>query len=81
MNNRQARKKRKPCRFRLGDQEAVYFIFEGTHTGIPFFSITSTGSTVRFSLMMFLRFKNGKIIEKRSHVDVNDILSQLGTTF
>ncbi|WP_345790899.1 ester cyclase [Neobacillus drentensis] len=54
---------------------------EGTHTGIPFFSITSTGSTVRFSLMMFLRFKNGKIIEKRSHVDVNDILRQLGTTF
>ncbi|MGJ9385599.1 ester cyclase [Salipaludibacillus sp. CF4.18] len=63
-----------------GDQVAVYLIFEGTHTGSPFFGVSATGSTVRFSLMMLLRVKDGKIIEKRSHVDVNDILRQLGVT-
>ncbi|QNK60450.1 ester cyclase [Paenibacillus sp. PAMC21692] len=57
---------------------AVYFIFEGEHTGIPFFSVPATGKKVRFSLMMMLRIEKGKIIEKRSHVDVHDILWQLG---
>lgn len=33
-----------------GDQVAVYFIFEGKHTGIPFFGVPATGKTVRFSL-------------------------------
>ncbi|MFC0273245.1 ester cyclase [Metabacillus herbersteinensis] len=60
-----------------GDQVAVYLIFEGTHTGIPFFGVPATGKSVRFSLMMKLRIADGKIIEKRSHVDVNDILRQL----
>jgi predicted ester cyclase len=64
-----------------GDQVAMYLIFEGTHTGIPFLGIPATGSTVRFALMMLLRIEDGKFIEKRSHVDVNDILRQLGTTF
>jgi predicted ester cyclase len=62
-----------------GDQVAVYFIFEGTHTGIPFHGIPATGKSVKFSLMMLLRIKNGKIIEKRSHVDVNDILRQINS--
>ncbi|AEI42359.1 ester cyclase [Paenibacillus mucilaginosus] len=61
-----------------GDQVAVYFIFEGEHTGIPLFSVPATGKKVRFSLMMLLRIENGKIIEKRSHVDVHDVLRQLG---
>lgn len=60
-----------------GDQVAVYFIFEGKHTGIPFFGVNATGKNVRFSLMMLLRIADGKIIEKRSHVDVNDILRQI----
>ncbi|UQZ33445.1 ester cyclase [Paenibacillus sp. PK3_47] len=60
-----------------GNQVAVFFIFEGTHTGSPFFSLPATGKKVRFSLMMLLRIKEGKIIEKRSHVDVHDILKQL----
>lgn len=59
------------------DQVAVYLIFEGTHTGIPFRGVPATGKKVRFSLMMMLRIADGKIIEKRSHVDVNDILRQL----
>lgn len=61
-----------------GDQVAVYFIFEGTHTGIPFAGVPATGKNVRFSLMMLLRIADGKIIEKRAHFDVRDILRQLG---
>lgn len=59
------------------DLVAVYFIFEGTHTGTPFFDVPATGNKVRFSLMILLRVSEGKIIEQRSHVDVNDILRQL----
>lgn len=58
------------------DLVAAYMDFTGTHTGI-FYGITPTGKKVHFSLMMFLRIKDGKIIEKRSHVDVNDIIRQL----
>ena len=60
-----------------GNQVAVYFIFEGTHTGIPFLGVSATGKTVRFSLMMLLKISDGKIIEKRSHVDVHDVIKQL----
>ncbi|MGM0876179.1 MAG: ester cyclase [Bacillota bacterium] len=60
-----------------GEHVAVYFIFEGTHTGIPFQGVPATGKIVKFSLMMLLRIADGKIIEKRSHVDVYDILRQL----
>lgn len=59
-----------------GDQVAVYFIFEAKHTGVPFHGIPATGKFVRFSLMMLLKITDGKIIEKRSHVDVQDILRQ-----
>ena len=61
-----------------GDQVAIYFIFEGTHTGIPFHDASATEKNVKFSLMMLLRITEGKIIEKRSHVDKHDILRQLG---
>ncbi len=61
-----------------GDQVAVYLIFEGTHTDIPFKGIPATGKTIRFSLMMLLRIDGGKIIEKRAHFDIHDILRQLG---
>ena len=64
--------------FAEGDQMAVYLIFEGRHAGIPFMGVQATGKDVRFSLMMLLRIADGKIIEKRSHVDVHDILRQLG---
>ncbi|MFO3787591.1 ester cyclase [Bacillus mojavensis] len=62
-----------------GDLVAVYFIFEGRHTGIPFAGVSATGKTVKFSLMMLLRIADGKIIEHRSHVDVHDILRQLNS--
>lgn len=62
--------------FAEGELVATYMDFTGTHTG-TFLGIAPTGKTVHFSLMMFLRIKDSKIIEKRSHVDVNDILRQI----
>lgn len=61
-----------------GNQVAAYFIFEGTHTGSDLFGIPATGKNVKFSLMMLLQIKDGKIIEKRAHFDRYDILNQIG---
>lgn len=55
---------------------ATYLEFTGIHTG-KYLGIEPTNKEVHFSLMMFLRIKDGKIIEKRSHVDVNDVINQL----
>ena len=63
--------------FAEGNQVAVYLIFEGRHAGIPFMGVQATGKDVRFSLMMLLRIADEKIIEKRSHVDVHDIIRQI----
>lgn len=59
-----------------GDMVAAFMEFTGTHTG-TFHGIAPTGKKVHFSLMMFLRIKDNKIVEKRSHVDVSDICRQL----
>lgn len=58
------------------DLVAAYMEFKGIHTG-TFHHIEPTNNKVHFSLMMLLRIKDNKIIEKHSHVDVNDILMQL----
>lgn len=63
--------------FAKGDQVAVYLIFEGKHTGIPLMGVQATGKDVRFSLMMLLRIADGKIVEKRSHVNVHDVIRQI----
>lgn len=59
-----------------GDFVAAYMEFIGTHAN-SYLGVEPSGNKVHFSLMMFLRVKDGKIIEKRSHVDVNDIIRQL----
>lgn len=59
-----------------GDLVAAYLEFTGTHTG-KYLSIEPTNKEVHFSLMMFLRIKDGKIIAKRLHVDVNDVINKL----
>lgn len=59
-----------------GDLVAAYMEFTGTHTG-KYFGIEPTYKKVHFSLMMLLKIKDNKIIEKRSHVDMNDIIKQL----
>ncbi|WP_250622092.1 ester cyclase [Bacillus sp. SN1] len=53
-------------------------MFKGKHTGTPFAGVPATGKSVTFSLMILLRIKDGKIFEQRSHVDVHEILRQLG---
>jgi steroid delta-isomerase-like uncharacterized protein len=64
--------------FADGDKVAAYTEFSGTHTGGPFFGVPATGESVKASIMMFLRLKDGKIIEKRAHYDRYDALKQIG---
>lgn len=52
-------------------------IFEGKHTSAPLMRVEPTGNTVRFSLMMLLTIKDGKVFEKRAHFDQKGILDQL----
>jgi predicted ester cyclase len=59
-----------------GDKVAAYLVFEGTHIG-EHQGIAPTGKRLRFSLLMLLTLKDGKIIEKRAHFDRLDIRSQL----
>ena len=58
------------------DKVAVYMIHEGKHNKNPLMGLEPKGNTIRFSLMMWLTIKNGKIIEKRAHFDRADIMSQ-----
>jgi steroid delta-isomerase-like uncharacterized protein len=62
-----------------GDQVAAYLIFEGNQSG-DWHGIAAAGAKLRFSLHMLLRIADGKIIEKRAHFDVNDIIRQLTPT-
>jgi len=58
------------------DRVAAYLIFEGK-LGSEWHGIPAKGQKLRFSLFMMLRIADGKIIEKRAHFDVNDIINQL----
>ncbi|HAV5025358.1 TPA: ester cyclase [Acinetobacter baumannii] len=62
--------------FAEDDKVAVFMIFDGYHSS-PLMNIEPKGNHVRFSLMMLLKIKEGKIIEKRAHFDNADILKQL----
>ena len=62
-----------------GDQVAAYLIFEGNQT-FDWHGIAAMGAKLRFSLLMLLRIADGKIIEKRAHFDVSDIVRQLTPT-
>lgn len=64
--------------FVQGDEAATYMTFEGTHTGGEYAGVPATGRRIRISIMQYLRIKDGKIIEKRAHIDKYDILKQLG---
>jgi steroid delta-isomerase-like uncharacterized protein len=61
-----------------GDQVAAYLVFEGRQSsdwqGIP-----ARGAKLKFSLFALLRISDGKIIEKRAHYNVSDIVRQLTT--
>ena len=60
-----------------GDKVAAYMVFEGKHTKMPVLGVEPKGNVVRFSLCMWLTFKDGKIIEKRAHFDQSDIKAQV----
>lgn len=59
-----------------GNKVAAYLVFEGTHVG-EHQGIAPTGKRLRFSLLMLLTLRDGKIIEKRAHFDRLDIRNQL----
>ena len=59
-----------------GDKVVAYLVFEGTHIG-EHQGIAPTGKRLRFSLLMLLTMRDGKIIEKRAHFDRLDIRNQL----
>jgi predicted ester cyclase len=53
-----------------GDKVAAYLVFEGVYA--------PTKRKLRFSLLMLLTLKDGKIIEKRAHFDPMEIGQQMG---
>lgn len=59
-----------------GNKVAAYMIHEGKHNKKPLMGLEPRGNTIRFSLMMWLTIKEGKIIEKRAHFDRTDIKDQ-----
>lgn len=58
------------------DRVAAYMIFEGVQAR-TIEGMRVNGGLVRFSLMMLLKVKEGKILEKRAHFDAKDVDSQL----
>lgn len=59
-----------------GDQVAAYLVFEGHQSG-EWQGIAARGAKLKFSLFGLLKIADGKIIEKRAHFDVKDIVRQL----
>ena len=59
-----------------GNKVAAYMIHEGKHNKNPLMGLEPKGNIIRFSLMMWLTIKDGKIIEKRAHFDRTDIKNQ-----
>lgn len=62
--------------FAHDDKVACYMIFEGVQSA-PMHDVPPTNKKVRFSLMMLLTIKDGKIMEKRAHFNHADIIDQL----
>lgn len=59
-----------------GDRVAAYMNFEGLQVR-TLEGMAVKGGLVRFSLMMLLKVKDGKIVEKRAHFDQKDVDAQL----
>lgn len=62
--------------FAHDDKVACYMIFEGVQSE-QMHDVRPKNKKVRFSLMMMLTIKDGKIIEKRAHLNEADIMKQL----
>ncbi|MFC3022693.1 ester cyclase [Vibrio zhugei] len=62
--------------FAHDDKVACYMIFEGVQSA-QMHDVLPTNKKVRFSLMMLLTIKDNKIIEKRAHFNMADMMKQL----
>lgn len=62
--------------FAHDDKVACYMIFEGIQSA-PMHDVLPTNNKVRLSLMMLLTIKENKIIEKRAHFNMADMIKQL----
>lgn len=62
-----------------GNQVVTHMIFRGTHTG-QFLGIPATGKRVAVDEIQIMRLEKGKIIERRSVIDMISLLAQLGAT-
>lgn len=62
--------------FAEDNQVAAYMIFDGKQSGVHD-GVSARGARLRFSLMMLLTLREGKIMEKRAHFDRLDVRNQL----
>jgi len=62
--------------FARDDKVACYMIFEGVQSAMMH-DLPPTNKSVRFSAMMMLTIQDGKIKEKRVHLNDADIIKQL----
>ena len=62
--------------FAHDDKVACYMIFEGVQSA-KMHDVLPTNNKVRISLMMHLTIKENKIIEKRAHFNMADMMKQL----
>lgn len=60
-----------------GDLVATYKTFTGTHTG-PFMGIPPTGKRATIRVMDIVRYRDGRIAEHWSVVDIAGLREQLG---
>ncbi|MFE2278574.1 ester cyclase [Streptomyces sp. NPDC059454] len=58
------------------DKVGAYVVVEGDQGG-DYYNIPPRGAHVRFSMFNLFTFKDGKIIEKRAHYNLADIMDQL----
>ncbi|GHH55735.1 ester cyclase [Streptomyces candidus] len=58
------------------DKVGAYVVVEGDQGG-DYYGIPPRGAHVRFSMFNLFTFKDGKIIEKRAHYNLTDIMNQL----
>ncbi|MGC9499313.1 ester cyclase [Streptomyces sp. WG7] len=58
------------------DKVGAYVVVEGDQGG-DYYGIPPRGAHVRFSMFNLFTFKDGKIIEKRAHYNLADIMDQL----
>lgn len=60
-----------------GDKVAAYMYFEGKNHRTESLGIPPTGRNIRLSLLHLLTIRDGKIVEKRAHFDMDDARRQL----